>query len=150
MIQRIQTVFLLVAVLLTGSLFFLNLADFGADQYKLIYRGIYPLAENSEVTMPTLALAILIAISTLAGLINIFLYKKRMLQIRLCGLNMGVMLGISVMIWYLGYQGGKELAVDVSYNLPLVFPLIGIVMLFLAMRAIGKDEALIKSMDRIR
>lgn len=151
MIQRIQTIFLLVAVALTGSLFFLDLATLtGADQYQLIYRGIYPIAENSEVAIPTIALAILVASATLVGLITTFLFKKRMIQIRLCGLNLGLLLGTTVMIYFLGHQGGKELAAEVSYHIPMVFPLISMVMTFLAMRAIGKDEALVKSMNRIR
>ncbi len=151
MIQRIQTVFLLAAAALTGSLFFLDLATLGTDQYKLIYRGIYSLTEaDSAVVIPTIALAILVTTATLVGLITIFLFKKRMIQIRLCGLNLGLLLGTTVMIYFLGHQGGKELAADVSYHLPMVFPLIAMVMTFLAMRAIGKDEALVKSMNRIR
>ena len=151
MIQRIQTVFLLAAVALTGSLFFLDLATLvGAEQYKLIYRGIYPMAENSKVAIPTIALAILVASATLVGLITIFLFKKRMIQIRLCGLNLGLLLGTTVMIYFLGHQSGKELTAEVSCHLPIVFPLIGMVMTFMAMRAIGKDEVLVKSMDRIR
>jgi hypothetical protein len=38
----------------------------------------------------------------------------------------------------------------VSYKITVVFPFVSAVLTYLAIRAIGKDEALIRSMDRIR
>jgi hypothetical protein len=38
----------------------------------------------------------------------------------------------------------------VSFNIAVVFPLIAIILDYLAIRNIGKDEALVRSIDRIR
>ncbi len=149
MIQRIQSIYLLLSALITGSMFFLTLAELANDgvAYELLYRGW---ATGEEVTMPTWALAILITLITLIPIIALFLYKKRFLQIRLCGLNMGLLVGTTGMIYFLGNQSSKDLTAEVAYQVPMVFPLIALVFTFLAIKAIGKDEALIKSMDRIR
>ncbi|MCU4173578.1 DUF4293 domain-containing protein [Carboxylicivirga sp. N1Y90] len=149
MIQRIQSVYLLICTLLTGSLFFLPLASLSNDEntFTLLYRG---LDNGTELTTPTLALAILVCVATLVSFISIFLFKKRMIQIRLCGLNMGFLIGTTGMIYFLGSQMAKELSAEISYQLPMFFPIVALIITFLAIRAIGKDEALIKSMDRIR
>lgn len=149
MIQRIQTVYLFISTILTGSMFFVPLAELINDNesYSLLYRG---LSTGDQLNMPTIALAILVTLATLLSMINIFFYKKRMLQIRLCGLNMGFLVGTTGMIYYLGNQFAKELSADITYKLPMVFPIIALILTFLAIRSIGKDEALIKSMDRIR
>ncbi|MGM0408670.1 MAG: DUF4293 family protein, partial [Bacteroidota bacterium] len=38
----------------------------------------------------------------------------------------------------------------VSYKITVIFPFVAAILTYLAIRAIGKDEALIRSMDRIR
>lgn len=149
MIQRIQTVYLLISVLLIGSMFFLPLATLinDANDFTLLYRG---LDDGKELIIPTVALAILLSVATLVSFVTIFFYKKRMLQIRLCGLNMGFLIGSSGMIYFLGSQMAKELSAEVAYKIPFIFPIVALILTFLAIRSIGKDEALIKSMDRIR
>ena len=39
---------------------------------------------------------------------------------------------------------------DFVYKLPIVFPVINIILTYLAIRAIGRDEALVRSLDRLR
>lgn len=155
MIQRIQSLFLLTATLLTGSLFFLTLAQMATmdELYELTWRGIYLIkaGETPELMIPAWALSILTVLATGISLVTIFLYKKRMVQIRLCSLNLGLLLGLSGMIYYMGKTGADELgASELAFKVPLVLPLIAMVFVYLAMRAIGKDEALVRSMDRIR
>ena len=134
-----------------GSLFFLPLAQIIDKEdavFNLMYRGI----ENSEGEMiiPTLALAILLCVAAFVPFLTLFLFKKRMLQIRLCGLNMGLLLGSSGLIYYLGTKALDEIAQTISYHLTTAFPLVVFILTFLALRAIGRDVALLKSMDRIR
>ncbi|WP_462318374.1 DUF4293 domain-containing protein [Marinilabilia sp.] len=155
MIQRIQSIFLLVAAILTGSLFFLSMAEMAnmEELYELTWRGIYEVeAEGAiQLVMPGWALSILTVLTTAVSLVTIFLFKKRLIQIRLCALNLGLLLGLSGMIYYMGKTGAKELgATELSFNWPLVLPLVAMVFVYLALRAIGKDEALIRSMNRIR
>jgi hypothetical protein len=48
------------------------------------------------------------------------------------------------------WQMGKSLEAGMFIELVSAFPLVNIVLSFMAIRAIGKDEALIKSLNRIR
>ncbi len=155
MIQRIQTVYLLLAALLTGSLFFLTLAEMAGDQtlYQLWWRGVYQLEAGSQpqMVLPAWAISILTTLTTLVPLVTLFLYKKRIFQIRLCALNLGLLAGLSGLIFYMAKATAKELgAADVSFNWPLVLPLIALILTIMAIKAIGKDEALVRSLDRLR
>jgi len=155
MIQRIQSLYLLIATLITGSLFFLTLAEMATMDklYELNWRGIYLIeaGESPQLIIPAWALSILTILATCVSLITIFLFKKRMVQIRLCSLNLGLLLGLSGMIFYMGKTASNELgASELAFKVALVLPLIAMVFVYLAMRAIGKDEALVRSMDRIR
>ncbi|NLA23333.1 MAG: DUF4293 domain-containing protein, partial [Bacteroidales bacterium] len=55
----------------------------------------------------------------------------------------------AVMLLYL-FMTGKSLEAKVHFKIFIAFPIISAILLWLAMRAIGKDEALIRSIDRIR
>ena len=82
-------------------------------------------------------------------LITIFLYKKRMLQIRLCVFNCIALLGYQgVLIWYAHLLSKSA---DVArLNAVVVFPVIAAILIFLALRSIAKDEALVRSLERLR
>jgi hypothetical protein len=153
MIQRIQTVYLLLALFLTGDLFFINLANLASETatYNLLYSGIEEVSSIPSTTvMPANALTILLGMTVLLITIIIFMFKKRLLQIRIAGLTLGLLVGLSGLIFYFGKAGAKELAAEVSYTPAIVLPLIAIIFIIMAIRAIGKDEALVKSLDRIR
>ncbi len=153
MIQRIQTVYLLIALAFGVSMFFAPQITFLADlEYILSFKGIHA-KEATETTkeIPTLALSILLALTPLVTLVSILLFKKRMIQIRLCAANIGLLIGTTALIYYFGTVGTKELAAsNMGYNVTTIFPIAGAILHFLALRAIGKDEALVRSMDRIR
>ncbi len=134
-----------------ASLFFLPLAQIEAqtgEVYNFMYRGLTNV--DGETVIPTLALAILLTIATVIPFITIFLYKKRLLQIRLCGINIALQLGSTGMIYFLGTQLIDELTGVLSYKIMTAFPIVALILTFLALKAIGKDIALLKSMDRIR
>ncbi|GAO30923.1 DUF4293 family protein [Geofilum rubicundum] len=93
MIQRIQSVYLFLALIITGSLFYLDLADLASPEnaYTLTYKGLITTGEASTMAMPAMALNILLLLAVALTAVTIFLYKKRMIQIRLCALNMAYM-----------------------------------------------------------
>lgn len=134
-----------------GSLFFLPFAQIETESqeiYNFIYRGLNN--ADGETVIPTLALSILLTVATFVSLISIFVFKKRILQIRLCGLNMALLLGSTGMIYFLGTQLIDELTGVLSYKITAALPVIACILTFLALKAIAKDVALLKSMDRIR
>ena len=91
-----------------------------------------------------------VIISLLAFLI-IFLFKNRILQIRLCVFNSILMLGFYGLFafFYWSVKGQME-SVSMSFKFALSFPLISLILNYLAIRNIGADEALVRSLDRLR
>ncbi|MDG5800223.1 DUF4293 domain-containing protein [Marinilabiliaceae bacterium ANBcel2] len=152
MIQRIQTIYLIIALALTSALFFIDMADIAGpgEFYNLNFKGVADTADENMLITTIPALTILLSVTTFLLFISIFLYKKRMIQIRVCALNMALLPGTSLMIFYTGRSFASELGAEIAYNITLVLPLIAAIFVFLAIRAIGKDEALVRSLDRIR
>jgi len=152
MIQRIQTLYLLVVAILMGSLFFFPIAQlFGEQQeiYEFSFNGLRVLGEE-ELYVATWPTFVLLSIIVFIAFFSIFLFKKRVLQMRLNLFNMILMLGYIGLNYFYILNFDKQIGGKVAYELVTVFPLISIILTYLAIRSIGKDEALIRSIDRIR
>lgn len=153
MIQRIQTLYLLVAVILLGLMATLPIAQYFSDVtetvYKLGFNGIRT-EDGTVAGFSVLPYSILTGLCWLVALITIFLYKKRMLQIRLSIFNIVLLLGLQGLTFYYITAAKSELDAAYSFLLPFVFPVVAAILSFLAFRAISKDEALIRSLDRLR
>ncbi|MBU8892558.1 MAG: DUF4293 domain-containing protein [Bacteroidales bacterium] len=152
MIQRIQSIYLLVATILLGSIFAYPFAELlGADGQLFIFKFNGLVIENEEVLyLLTVPPIILLVITVLISFTSIFLYKKRIIQMRLNSFNIIIMIGYLGLNYYYIYNFSKQLDGVVSYEITAIFPFVAAVLTYLAIRAIGKDEALIRSMDRIR
>ena len=152
MIQRIQSIYLLITTILLGSIFLYPIAELlGADGQLFIFNFNGLSIDNEEgmylLTVPPM---ILLAITSAISFLSIFLYKKRVLQMRLNSFNIILMLGYLGLAYYYIQNFSKQLEGVVSYQITAIFPFVAAVLTYLAIRAIGKDEALIRSMDRIR
>jgi len=153
MIQRIQTLFLLGVFVLIALMFFFPLAeliDSASQTYTFIYRGIPSLTEGEPMLYKAYPVAILLVIISLNVIVTIVSYKKRMRQIRLTVFNIFCMLGTMGLVYYSINSQANEMQAIANYSIVNAFPLVGIVLSYLAIRSIGKDEAMIRSMDRIR
>ena len=156
MIQRIQSLYLLIASLLTGSLFFTEFARFLDDEgfiYVLKYRGLFNIGvEEHEMkcVFTCIIIASLLIITTISLLTTILVYKKRMIQLLLCRINIGLLICLLGMILYRCFDAKNTLDAQLSFSWVLIFPVISVVLVILAMGGIRKDEALIRSLDRIR
>ena len=136
MIQRIQTLYLLLVVVLTGLALWLPLVDFtvGADTCTLTAFG---LKDAAGITLlPTVYLGV--------GLV----------QIRLCAVELVLLIGAGAMMGIYFYLCNRYFADSEFYShtlkISLVFPLVCLVFDLLALRAIFRDEKLVRSLDRIR
>lgn len=147
MIQRIQTVYLFVSALIIASMMKLKLADLSVNDelYTFMASGIY---NGENLVFNELAIFIFIWVIVLLHLFVIFKYKKRILQIRILVFTMVLMLGLFGMFFYFVYAGFTD--AKVAFKIPVVFPIVAIILDYLAIRAIGKDEALVRSLNRIR
>jgi len=155
MIQRIQTLYLLLVVIVTTVTFFSPFAGLqNAEQaaiYEMSYRGLFEMnVSGNNMLANTWMLTALMALIPLLAFITIILFKKRMLQIRLIIFNIVLMAGFYGLMFIYLWQFGKSLEASLYLEIPAAFPLVGIILSIMAIRAIGKDEALIKSLNRIR
>lgn len=155
MIQRIQTVFLFLATVFAGLMFFVPIISFanGTDIMKLTIYGVQNLIDDqcfsATYALPLLILAIF---SVAIPFITIFMYKKRELQLKLSSLNTflnALLCGLIFLYYSSNIQ--KALSVEtLSYSFGTYLPLINMVLSVMAMRWIKKDIELIKSVDRLR
>jgi hypothetical protein len=154
MLQRIQTVYLLAATVLMSLMLFLPLAEIAAEGtgiYQVLSKGWYITGETAELAMATWPVFILALVLALVPLINLFLYRSRKLQLRICIYSIILAFGLIGLIYYYFVIGFRQLD-EPAYALrfPLVLPAIFIILIYLAFRGIRKDEILVLSLDRIR
>ena len=99
MIQRIQTVFILVAEILIASLFFLKFADLSVngELYTFSAKGIF---NGDNLIFDGLPILIFIGLIALLHVIIIFMYKKRIRQIRMLAFTIILLLGLFGMFFY--------------------------------------------------
>ncbi len=136
MIQRIQTIYLIIVALLAGVLpFFVNL--WSDTEGNEIY------AQNE------ILVSILFYVSGALALWTIFLYKKRKNQFVMNRLNMILNLFLLGFFVYRSLNLSGEASVS-EKGIGMLIPVFSIVFLALANRAIKKDEDLVKSVDRLR
>jgi hypothetical protein len=147
MIQRIQTVYLLVSGLLTATLFKLDFAEILVNDELHVFnaKGIF---NGENMIFDGLPVMVFIGLITLLHLVAIFMYKKRIRQIRMVVFTIILLLGLFGLFFYFTYAAFSN--AQVAYKVPMAFPLVAIILDYLAIRGIGKDEALIRSLNRIR
>lgn len=155
MLQRIQTVYLLLTVILMTILFFLPFAGMqnvqNAVLYELNYQGLFEMqADGKGLIAQVWLLTTLLIIIPFLSLVTIFLFKKRLLQLRLVVMNIVLMAGYYGMLFIYLWQYGKSLDAKFFLEIPSAFPLVCLILNVLAFRAIAKDEALIRSLNRLR
>jgi hypothetical protein len=147
MIQRIQTLYLIISAILVAFLFALPFAEIVKDGsiYLFNFKGILldgTLKENG------MAISVLIGIILALHGFAILSYKNRIRQIRVIVFSILIMLGLFGMFFFFTYYTFS--GAQISFKISMVFPLVAIILDYLAIRSIGKDEALIRSIDRIR
>lgn len=152
MIQRIQTVYLALALVLFGLASFLPLAEVAeaGNVFTFSVKGLVNASSGQVVYsgLPLLSLAVLVLA---VNLFVIFNFKKRVRQMRMALFNIFLMLGflgVSFVFLRMSIKGMADAVT--AYKIFMVFPAISAIFNYLAIRAIGKDEALIRSIDRIR
>ncbi len=136
MIQRIQTIYLIVSAIIMGALYMWFPIVLGEDGS--------PIIERSEPLI-----AILIFVSMALAVISILSFKKRQTQFVLNRLNIisnFILLGVFV---YRSLTLSGETLVS-EKGIGVLLPIISIVFLVLANKAVKRDEDLVKSVDRLR
>ncbi len=149
MIQRIQTLWLFSAIGVLVAMFFLPVATISnaTEEYLFNMQGVFAMPDKVLHTN-TYSIMGLTAITALIILVTIFLYKKRVAQMRLCVytaiLNLAIM-GIEAYYIFYIFKG-----YDFIINITAFAPVITFILLMMARHGIKKDDKLVKSIDRIR
>ena len=128
----------------------LPLASFYFNTEEVLFEamGIYL---NGELTDSTWGLFVIGLMSSIAALITIFLYKNRILQIRLSIFNIVLMIGFYLYFGFIMYRVYPVENLEFSkVGFGAIMPIVSIILTILAIRKIGADEALIRSLNRLR
>lgn len=162
MIQRIQTVFLLLVIISGILAFFFNVAVYFPETgyFRFYLYGISDLSRDpfandslSQQTFSawfTLPLILLQVLIIMLAAWNIFNFKKRLFQIKINRLNVFLNVILVGALFFYASIIESEVNIKPDYGIAVIFPLISIILLFLANRYIRKDERLVRSADRLR
>ena len=108
------------------------------------------IGENSVLQAHYWALLIMNIFTIGIPLVNVFLFKKRFLQLRLCIVEIILLIGAIILMWYHINQFANKMNAEILYKFSLILPVICIIFTYLAIKGILKDIKLLKSFDRIR
>ncbi|MFK7950844.1 MAG: DUF4293 domain-containing protein [Saprospiraceae bacterium] len=147
MIQRIQSIYLLVAAACSFALFgfpFASVESKVADSALFSNDMVYNLSDN-------IALLAIYCLAGVVALVAIFLYNNRNRQ-KLVARVAAVfnLIGIVLAVILFMQDSVMDSGVTPNDGIGLYTPIVGFVLILLAVRAIGKDENMVRSMDRLR
>ncbi len=154
MIQRKQTLYLLLGFLILGSLFFQGMGTYAGPDgvFELRFYGLVDITNPSAPTTfyYVFSLAMLIILPTLLEFIAIFMYKRRPKQMRVCAISTGLQIGLAIMLFIINRMFASELEVEWNFHHACILPLISAVLTYLAYRRIDDDETIVNSLNRLR
>jgi hypothetical protein len=155
MIQRVQTVYLILVLIFALLFIFLPMGYLSTPGTTLSIKA-WNLPETIlEATSYatallgwlSLVLAIIIMILTLHMILQ---FRKRLYQIKI-GKILILLHLVTVVSTFFYLDNIKEIALGTfSYGIAIIFPLISMLLVLMANRAIRRDENLVRSADRLR
>ena len=110
MIQRIQSLYLLGVVALIVAALFTPLAYFvaGTEVYDLTAFALQPESGQQE-GQSTMYMGVIVALAAIVPLVTIFCFKNRMLQIRLCAVELVLLAGAEIFMAIYYYLSNRKL-----------------------------------------
>lgn len=137
MLQRIQTIYLVLGFVTTGVLPF--------------FVPLWTLADGKEsLFMQNQLYVVLFGLSTTLTVLSIVLFNKRQNQFVLGRLNIILNLILLGLFVYRSLNLSGETPAVSEKGIGMFLPIVAIVLLVFANKAIKKDEDLVKSVDRLR
>ena len=151
MIQRIQTLFLLVVAVLSALMLTGDLLVMDSGSGTLFTIGFLGLGEEGgEIIQRLWPLSFLLALVPVLALVAIFLYRKRGTQMRVTMITLLLSLGTLLLGAFYVIMFDRKIDVTIIWKIKVVFPVISAILAWLAYRAILKDDLMVKSYDRLR
>ncbi len=143
MIQRIQSIYLLLVSMLSGGLVFL------VELWNTTVANVFAVDLFSASSLLHKVVPVSFFLSAVLSIVTIFLFKNRQLQFVLGRVNILINLFLLGLLIYLSLTLSGETQVS-EKGIGMFIPIVSIVLLVLANKAIKKDEDLVKSVDRLR
>lgn len=152
MLQRVQTIYLLLAFALCIGCLCMPVAHFlepesveQVDMYNL-----WLVSDGNHLFSFCPVMMVILVIASGVVFVDIWLYRRRALQMRLATFSM-----ILLVAWYIAYG---VISYVLSTEMPAIWrphwtaalPAVAFILLYLAFRGILKDEMLVRSLDRLR
>ena len=154
-IQRWQSVFLLITVALMACFTFVSLGQFQTPEftYDFTCLGFYIEGQPTDNSphgyqVHTWFLFIVALMSIIVPFINIFCYRNLPLQKRLCLIEILFILSAICIAGWEGYRGMPGYIC--SWSSVALAPFLALILMVMAWSFINKDHKLLKSVDRIR
>ena len=152
MIQRIQSIFLFASLCFLVPLFFAPIAELFYESGEILsfnLTGFY-VTEAGVISYISKQYSIMLfgIVICALNLMIIFLYKHRVLQLRLCIYNILFLMGLTGVGLFVLFS--VQNVQSVVFSLSAVFPVISIILHYLAFRGIRKDELMVLALSRLR
>jgi glucan phosphoethanolaminetransferase (alkaline phosphatase superfamily) len=158
MIQRIQTLYLSLAFVAIALVFAFPLAQFFAENgaYVFSVTGLKNMVPGDPPAFDSVVFLPMIIVTAGIGVLilyTIFQFKNRSFQVKLT--NVGVLAAIvlimGIFFLYIPMIEKKiNIIPDYSNAFGIYLPLVALVFMVMANRAIKRDEKLVRSADRLR
>ena len=148
MIQRKQTLFLLLVLILDIVCMSMQVATFYTDSGTVFARmyNLWLTDGQGGHSFRSSLLFVMLMLSSLLSVCTIFLYTRRKLQAQMCILGILLLVGWYIVLAVLPQSIGGMMHVE----WPSVLPAVSIILTFMARKGIVADEKLVRSLDRIR
>ncbi len=152
MIQRIQSLWLFLAAVALIAVLFLPVGMFKMPNglYECTAFNMTQVGSVPPMNVPVWPIGILSGMASLFSILSIFHFKKRDRQIlwAWAAFTFEVILAIGLIGMFLYFK--YALDAWVGFGPAVLMPFLGLILDYLGIKGIKKDEALIKSLDRIR
>jgi hypothetical protein len=143
MLQRIQTIYLILTSAVSGGLIFVF------SLWNTLKEQIFVLNLFFSELLMLRVIPIMFITSAVLSFVTIFLFKDRKLQFVLGRIIILINLFLLALLIYLSLTLPGEASVS-EKGIGMFLPILAILLLVLANKAIKKDEDLVKSVDRLR
>lgn len=155
MIQRVQSIYLFFASLAMFALYMVTIANnvyINGIPTNVKVTGLFQDVNGAQAhTLTFMALTIVTAIVALLPLVIIFLFRNRKQQVTFCYSAVLVIIGHSFWLAQTVKKATDGVLLNSNnFGIGLFLPPIAILLIFLAIKAIKKDDALVRSADRLR
>ena len=147
-IQRIQSVYLLIAIILMVVFAFFPALTFELGGRRFVYGALE--AGKVGVTHVDPLMLMLIILISLIALMDIFLYKNLQRQMTVCFVDILIGIAMIVAICIVAVLESRREGIVITPQWYLILPVLSIVFLMLAHKSMSNDKKKLRDADRLR